>query len=193
MTLILAGKSAAGKDTLCKKLISDYGFIPIISDTTRPMREGEVDGVDYNFITVEEYNKRNYIETRLYESSDGTWFYGCPDSDSYADPSKNYIIILDPYGAQEFKEWVGESNVAVCYVDCPDDVREKRAKSRGSFNAEEWSNRLKDDNERFCADIMDGLVTFMVSSVGSVDRVSNSIASRYKKFRSSISNSSLIE
>lgn len=51
MITLYIGKSAVGKDTLLKKQIED-GVSPIISFTTRPMREGEVNGVDYNFVST---------------------------------------------------------------------------------------------------------------------------------------------
>lgn len=58
MLKILMGKSAAGKDTLLNKLVAQGKYKPIISYTTRPMREGETDGVEYHFVTETQFSKR---------------------------------------------------------------------------------------------------------------------------------------
>lgn len=56
--LVLSGPSGAGKSSLINKIIGDIGECYFsISTTTRPMREGEVDGVDYHFVTQEEFKK----------------------------------------------------------------------------------------------------------------------------------------
>ena len=154
MVLILIGKAAVGKDTILKQLVKQYNFIPIISDTTRPTREGEVDGVDYNFISLDEFRKRSYIETRVYKTTVDnkpvSWYYGCP-VDDYSNNNKNFVAVFDTAGTREFMDAVGDHNVKVIQVLAPDDIRRKRAEERGSFDADEWENRLKDDGVRFCA------------------------------------------
>ena len=52
--LVIIGKTASGKTTLCEKMIKEYGFNPIITYTTRPMRKGEEEGKTYHYITDEE-------------------------------------------------------------------------------------------------------------------------------------------
>ena len=53
MITILIGKSATGKDTILRELRDEYGYEPIISITSRPMRENEKDHVDYIFVSSE--------------------------------------------------------------------------------------------------------------------------------------------
>lgn len=57
--IALFGKSGAGKDTIQKrlteKLVNAHG---IVSCTTRPIREKEKDGIDYNFLSVEDFTKK---------------------------------------------------------------------------------------------------------------------------------------
>lgn len=48
----LAGPGAAGKGTIGKKLIEELGFNKVVNTTTRPAREGEIDGVDYKFVNL---------------------------------------------------------------------------------------------------------------------------------------------
>jgi len=58
VVLVLSGPSGAGKSSLINKIASDIGdYYFSISTTTRPMREGEVEGVHYHFVTEEEFKK----------------------------------------------------------------------------------------------------------------------------------------
>lgn len=70
--IAICGKSATGKTSLAKRLINflinnDYPVNFIISDTTRPLREGEKHGIDYNFIDPYDFQLRKknqeYLET----------------------------------------------------------------------------------------------------------------------------------
>ena len=47
--IVISGFSGAGKGTVAKRLVKDYGYSLSVSATTRAPREGEVDGVDYYF------------------------------------------------------------------------------------------------------------------------------------------------
>ena len=55
----LMGKSASGKDTIYQKLMQDEELMlnPIVLYTTRPIRDGELDGVDYHFVSEEQVEK----------------------------------------------------------------------------------------------------------------------------------------
>ena len=56
--LIVASPSGAGKTSLCRRLMADHGGLELsISMTTRPIRPGEVDGRDYNFVSHEEFQR----------------------------------------------------------------------------------------------------------------------------------------
>jgi len=57
--LILAGPAGSGKSTLCDRLAeADQGFSRVVTTTTRPPREGEVNGIHYHFFTPEEFDAR---------------------------------------------------------------------------------------------------------------------------------------
>ncbi len=65
--IVISSPSGAGKTSVCHKLIErDKSIALSISDTTRPPRDNEIDGVDYNFIKEEEFKNRiknkSYIE-----------------------------------------------------------------------------------------------------------------------------------
>ena len=59
--IVISGPSGVGKGTICNKLIDDLLAEYSVSYTTREPREGEVDGVNYNFISKEDFEKRTDI------------------------------------------------------------------------------------------------------------------------------------
>lgn len=66
MLTILIGMSASGKDAILRELVANHGFREIVTTTTRPMRKGEVNGKDYNFISRKEFEK-GISEGRFFE------------------------------------------------------------------------------------------------------------------------------
>lgn len=76
--LALFGKSGAGKDTIEKWLVSNGIGHGIISCTTRPKRDYEINGVDYNFLSNEEFAQKVLDGTMLEATSFRDWFYGTP-------------------------------------------------------------------------------------------------------------------
>ncbi len=151
MITLYIGKSASGKDTYLKKQIK-CGVEPIISYTTRPMRVNEENGVDYNFVTADEFleldKQGKLMETRVYNTVfngiPATWAYGSPK----VDPDKDLVAIVDIKGAKSYIKEYGPKNINIVYVYADDDIREERARQRGTFSIEEW-------NRRFAADICD--------------------------------------
>ncbi len=156
MITILCGKSASGKDTLLRELIKNEGFAPLISTTSRPIRENEVDGRDYNFTTKEDFiaNLDNFLEYRTYNTlvagNPDVWYYGMPKME--LDPVKDYAVVLDFEGMEAFRNYYGKENCYVCYIDASNKVRENRAKQRGSFDQTEWDRRFKDDTRVFSSE-----------------------------------------
>ena len=76
----IMGKSASGKDTIYKELIEKMPkFHSIVPYTTRPMREGEKDGVEYFFVDQERFDEmmdeEKIIEFRSYNTKCGIWTY----------------------------------------------------------------------------------------------------------------------
>ena len=75
---VISGPSGAGKGTICKRVLEELDIDLSISMTTRKPREGEVDGVNYYFVTREEFQERiaadGFFEyAQVYEN-----FYGTP-------------------------------------------------------------------------------------------------------------------
>lgn len=182
MILILCGKSGSGKDAILRKLVSEHGYMPIISTTTRPPRFGETNGVEYYFTTKSNFLKlieqNELIEYRSYntlvDNVPDVWYYGIEKRDF--DDEVNYVVILDIKGAREFIKYAGENNCVVQYIETSDDVRELRAKNRGSFNKPEWDRRLEADAVDFSEEEIE-FVSYIVNNNGllkdAIDEVIN--------------------
>ena len=155
MITILLGKSASGKDAVMRELRDRFGYEPIVSHTTRPMREHEVEGKDYYFVSDDKFKSMiendEFIEYRAYSTTPGgqtqTWYYGVKKFD--LDEDKNYITILDVDGTKEFVKYFGEENCKVVEIWAADKIRLSRAKKRGSFDQTEWNRRFDDDEIKF--------------------------------------------
>lgn len=95
----LFGEAGAGKDACLHEICAgrEGMFNEIISTTTRPPRQGEKNGINYNFITEEEFcdkeNKGAFLETTEYK---GTWFYGTEFS--ALDSNKINVGVFNPQG-----------------------------------------------------------------------------------------------
>ena len=76
--IALIGEAGSGKDFIAKKLIEQdpVSFCPIISCTTRPKRSHETNGVDYFFLTNEEFQNKVIKGQMLEYTSFNNWFYG---------------------------------------------------------------------------------------------------------------------
>lgn len=173
MIRLYIGKSAAGKDFHLKEDIKN-GLIPIVSYATRPMREGEVNGVDYNFISKHEFKKliklheeflhsasdpltewRSY--DTLYKNKEDTWYYGTPR----VDPSKDYVGVVEISGAHAFINTYNKDNLEIIYLDVPDEIRKQRAMNRSSFDKTEWDRRLETDTKDFSDEAIANLITHL--------------------------------
>ena len=81
MKIILCGPTCSGKNHLKDKFVSEAGLIPEVSYTTRPPREGEVDGKDYFFISQKRFDKMRssglFLETATHPDGTGnSYWYG---------------------------------------------------------------------------------------------------------------------
>ena len=133
----IMGKSASGKDTIFKHLIQDetLNLKTVVSYTTRPMREGEQDGVEYHFVTgkkLDELKKEGkVIECRDYHTIHGIWSYFTVD-DGQIDFSGNQdsIIIGTLESYAQIRIFFGKENVVPIYVHVEDGERLTRALNR---------------------------------------------------------------
>ena len=164
--VILTGKSSSGKDLIRNKLVKN-GYQRIVTNTTRPPREGEKDGVAYNFMNDSQFlsliRNGDMIEYQKYNTEFGIWYYGS-DVRNIDITKHDYVIVLTLDGAEAYKEYFGAENCIVFYIDAPKSIREQRAKERGSFNKNEWERRVKTDNADFSFDKVAKICNFRVDN-----------------------------
>lgn len=90
--IVIMGPTSTGKDTLARRIGE-----PLVSQTTRPMRDGEVDGVDYWFVD----KLSGTIDERTFCVGDSSWSYGLPRSEA----RKNGVVVLDLDGFMILKSF----------------------------------------------------------------------------------------
>ena len=153
----LLGYMGVGKDTILKQVLKDIDDVkPIISTTTRPMRKGETEGVEYYFIDDTEFFRRgtDFVEQRIYHTKvkengvekEATWRYGIERAELEKDDY--LIVIVDSVGYKELKNYVGNGRIVPIFISAPQEELKARALARGDLEAE-VDRRLKDDYERF--------------------------------------------
>lgn len=103
MIIALVGKTCTGKNTILSELIN-LGYESIVTFCTRPKRDGERNGFDYNFISDSDFETlkaQNYFaETTEYRvATDDIWKYGTARKDL----TDNKVIIVNPEGLKNLK------------------------------------------------------------------------------------------
>lgn len=183
MITILTGKSGSGKDTLLNELINKGAFIPIVSDTSRPMREGETEGKEYYFKTKKEFlekiEKGKYLEYRSYDTLvnnvPDTWYYGSPKLSLEDIYRYEYITVLDFDGTEQYLKEYGSENCFVVYLEIDDKIRKERAIKRGSFDEVEWNRRFLDDEMKFSEEKINSLVNLRLINEFSISDLADEL------------------
>ena len=130
------GKSSSGKDTIYKALLEDKGLNlnTVIPYTTRPIREGETNGIEYFFVDdlfLEEARKnQKVIESRAYHTIHGVWNYFMMDDGQLDFAKGNYIVIGTLESYRQIQKYFGEDKVVPIYVYVEDGLRLSRALER---------------------------------------------------------------
>ena len=151
------GKSSSGKDTIYKKLMEAYPrFRTIVPYTTRPIREGERDGVEYFFVDEERLREMQeagqVIEVRSYDTKCGVWTYFTADDGQISLETHDYLVIGTLVSYQVLREYFGEEKMAPVYIEVEDGLRLARAVERERRQAEPKYAELC---RRFLADAED--------------------------------------
>lgn len=157
----LIGKSGSGKDTIFKKLLSndELSLLPVVTYTTRPKRDNETDGVEYNFVTKEDVisfqNAGKIIELRQYNTVHGIWYYCTVDDGKINLENGDYLTIATLEGFKGLKRRFGSASVSL-YINVEDGERLFRALSREraqhSPDYNELCRRFLADSEDFSED-----------------------------------------
>ena len=154
----IMGKSSTGKDTIYKKLIEDetISLKKIIPYTTRPIRAGEQNGVEYFFCTEEQVDELlkqgKVIELRAYHTVHGIWKYFTVDDGQVDLKHQNYLMIGTLEAYLKIKDYYGEANVVPVYIEVEDGERLSRALTR---ERQQDSPKYEELCRRFLADAKD--------------------------------------
>ena len=137
--LVLVGESASGKSSIEKYLVDNYGYNKIVSYTTRQPREGEVDGVDYHFITKSQFRRLKeqdfFAETAIYNN----WYYGVAKRDCTDDK----VAVLTPHGLRQVSKFE-DINAISFYINVPRRDRLIKILQRGDDIEESYRRNLSD-------------------------------------------------
>ena len=151
--IILIGESASGKSTIEKELVK-RGFNKIVSYTTRPIRKDEIDGIDYHYISEEEFlNKLHegfFAEYTIYNS----WYYGI----AIPDCKNDSVVVVEPHGFSQLKKIEG-LNIISFYIKVDERTRLIRMVERGDNLLEVFRRIFSDQGVfQFIADEVDYVI-----------------------------------
>ena len=145
--LVLSSPSGAGKSSICRALLDlDKNLYLSISTTTRKKRPNEVSGIDYNFVTLDEFeyklSQNNFIEhAKVFNN-----FYGTDKSfvENKINKGKDLLFDIDWQGAQQLREKMREDIVSVFILPPSKKELERRLKERGQDTDEVVKERMSE-------------------------------------------------
>ena len=130
----LMGKSVSGKDTIYQRLLADekWNLKRLVIYTTRPIRDGELEGREYHFVDEAEFQRLKsqgkVIEDREYQTVYGLWRYFTADTIDLK--RYNYLGIGTLESYRQLQAYYGTDKVCPIYVEVEDGERLKRAIAR---------------------------------------------------------------
>lgn len=154
--LVLSGKTASGKDTIISKILLDFpSFKKIITTTTRAPRDGEKTGIDYIFVSEEEFKRKINEEDFLEYVAYGGNFYGTEKSQVLLGLDQSVIWKIDPSRSGEIRQFIEGAfppaissqllrQLLVIYLTTDDATILQRLKERG-LSDKEISLRIGED------------------------------------------------
>ncbi len=154
----LMGKSASGKDSLYRLLMEDaeLRLKPLVTYTTRPIRVGERDGVEYRFTDIAGMNalkeQGRVIESRVYHTVHGDWYYFTADDGCADIRTSGYMMITTPEAFIKLRDHYGSELVRPIYIEVEDGLRLHRALER---ERQQKEPKYKELCRRFLADSED--------------------------------------
>ena len=153
----MVGKSASGKDAVFKEVKQALPELRTIAlCTTRPIREGERDGVEYFFVddaTLDCYEKQGkVVEQRAYNTVCGLWRYATVDDGQVDLDRADYLVIGTLESYEKMRGFYGEENLVPLYVEVEDGERLRRALAR---EREQREPKYAEMCRRFLADEKD--------------------------------------
>ncbi len=143
---IFSAPSGAGKTSLVKALLAEMEHIEVsVSHTTRAMRPGEQDGVDYHFISRDEFENMVEADAFLEHAQVFDNFYGTARNsiETRLAAGADVILEIDWQGARQVRAWKTDA-VSVFILPPSREALEERLRGRGQDNEEIIARRMRD-------------------------------------------------
>lgn len=145
LMIVFSGPSGAGKGTLKNLYMKDYGNRTYfsVSATTRSPRPGEIDGIDYHFVTKDKFEKmidqNEFLEWAFVHGE----YYGTPKQQAYENlqNGKDVIFDIDVQGGLQIRNKIPDA-LMIFIVPPNTDVLEKRLRGRGTETEDKIVKRL---------------------------------------------------
>ena len=173
--IILIGPSASGKTEVARELVETKNYKKLVTYTTRAKRPLEVDGIDYHFISTEEFKKKidenQFFEYVSYNSN----LYGTLKEDIKDDK----VVILEPNG---FKNYHNSNipNLVSFYLDSKEEPRIERMKRRGDEELK-IKERIESDRTIFDISKIDGIDFIIDSDSYSITEIVAQVVDLYER------------
>lgn len=184
--LIILGKTASGKNTIVNKLVKNYGFKQLVTYTTRPKRKGEIEGVTYHYISLEEFKKKDregfFAESSYFcPASGGEWAYGTSLEDFKKADDKT-VLITNPRGYYSLLSNIGLGHACSIYIIAKEDILLDRLEERGDSFLEA-QRRIVADREDF--EDVGNYVDFWIANDGmlSIEEIASKINFHIEQLR----------
>ena len=144
LLIVISGPAGSGKGTVNSQLLQTGDFAFSVSATTRAPRPGEVDGVNYYYITHEEFESRIASGDMLEYTSYVGNYYGTPrkEAEEVLDSGKHLILEIEVDGAMQVKKRYPEA-VLIMLLPPSYEVQEQRLRGRATETEDKIRARLE--------------------------------------------------
>ncbi len=174
--IIVIGPSATGKSEIVKCLIKNYNYNKFVTTTTRKIRVNEVNGIDYHFLSVEEFKNKiennEFIEYVNYNNN----FYGTEKRNI----NDSTCLIIEPSGLKAFKE-LNDDHIVSFFLYSSKEKRKERMIKRLD-NIEDINKRLTSDDSIFDLEKIKNYIDYIIdSNDSSIEEIALKINKIYKE------------
>lgn len=185
LLITLTGISGSGKSTVLKRLEEEFDYHKVITCTTREPRkaDNEVNGVDYHFLSKEEFKKQVkeglFVENEKFDEN----YYGTQWNE-LSNKETIPVAILEPNGAFNIKDTLKNENYEVInvFIDCPPELAIERITKRDASIPERLEKRLKSINTKE-SDWHEKDYDLRVPPTGDIDLINQKTIEKIIEFR----------